>query len=248
MNPGAIAAVVEGRHGDPFAILGPHGTEIRAFLPGADAVAVLDRATGARLGALDQVHPGGFWCGTVPHPVQYRLEVQTHGTTYTADDPYSFPPTLGDLDLHLLTEGRHRDLGRVLGAHPAECQGVAGVRFAVWAPNASRVSVVGGFNYWDPRRHPMRRHHGAGVWDIFIPGVGVGAIYKYDLLGPGGEALPQGVPEPRPRAARRSRHLVISFVRHRSSSGKSLGWFLRVAVVSGGRWVNDRRRENGAKE
>ena len=190
-DAGAMLAVVEGRHGDPFAVLGPHGGEVRAFIPGADDVHVLDAATGARVASLTQAHPGGFWSGPVPNAAPYRLEVQTHGITCQAEDPYRFPPTLGSLDLHLLTEGRHRDLGHCLGAHPAEYEGVTGVRFAVWAPNAQRVSVVGDFNHWDPRRHPMRRHHGAGVWDLFLPGVAPGAIYKYSLLGPGGVVLPQ---------------------------------------------------------
>ncbi len=192
MSP-AMHAIVEGRHGDPFAILGPHDAggepRIRVFLPGADAVDVLDRA-GQLLGTLDRVHDAGFFDGAIS-AAPYRLRVQTHGIIYEADDPYRFGPTLGDLDLHLLTEGRHRDLGRVLGAHAAEYEGVPGVRFAVWAPNASRVSVVGDFNFWDSRRHPMRKHHGAGVWDLFVPGVPPGAIYKYDLIGPGGETLPQ---------------------------------------------------------
>ena len=185
-----IAALVEGRHGDPFALLGPHGDEIRVFLPDADAVEVVD-ATGREIASLDKVHPGGFFTGPAHADGAYRLRVKTHGITYEAEDPYRFGPTLGDLDLHLLTEGRHLDLGLVLGAHVAEYDGVKGVRFAVWAPNAQRVSVVGDFNHWNPARHPMRKHWGAGVWDLFIPGVEPGAIYKYDMLGQHGERLPQ---------------------------------------------------------
>jgi len=193
-HPGAVEAVAHGRHGDPFAVLGPHGAGldrvVRAFLPGAEAVTVLDRA-GQALGSLQRLHPDGFWAGAAPGDGAYRLHVTGSGGTWEQEDAYAFPPTLGDLDLYLLGEGRHRDLGHVLGAHPAVMDGVAGVRFAVWAPNASRVSVVGGFNFWDGRRHPMRRHHGVGVWDLFIPGVQAGAIYKYDILGPDGGPLPQ---------------------------------------------------------
>jgi len=193
-HPGTVEAVVHGRHGDPFAVLGPHGTGldrvVRAFLPGAESVAVLDRA-GQALGSLQRLHPDGFWAGAAPGDGAYRLHVTGSGGTWEQEDAYAFPPTLGDLDLYLLGEGRHRDLGHVLGAHPAVMDGVDGVRFAVWAPNASRVSVVGGFNFWDGRRHPMRRHHGVGVWDLFIPGVEAGAIYKYDILGPDGGPLPQ---------------------------------------------------------
>ncbi len=160
------------------------------YLPGADAVDLLHRS-GQLLGTLERVHDAGFFQGAVPAADPYRLRVQTHGVIYEAEDPYRFGPTLGDLDLHLLTEGRHRDLGHVLGAHAAEYEGVPGVRFAVWAPNARRVSVVGDFNFWDSSRHPMRKHHGAGVWDLFLPGVQPGAIYKYDMIGPSGETLPQ---------------------------------------------------------
>ena len=189
----AIQALVDGRHGDPFAILGPHGDggtrQLRVFLPGADVVTAV--APDGTTAALQRTHDAGFFEGALPWAGPYRLRVQTHGITYEADDPYRFGPTLGDLDLHLLTEGRHRGLGNCLGAHAARYEGVDGVRFAVWAPNASRVSVVGDFNHWNARRHPMRKHMGAGVWDIFIPGVTPGAIYKYDLLGPWGETLPQ---------------------------------------------------------
>ncbi len=192
---GAVEAIVQGRHGDPFAVLGPHetadGCSVRAFLPGASGGTVIDRSSGQVLGALQLLHPDGFWTGDIPARVPYDLQFDTPLGPYKTADAYAFPPTLGPLDLHLLGEGRHRELGHVLGAHPAEMDGVAGVRFAVWAPNASRVSVVGEFNFWDGRRHPMRRHAGAGVWDLFIPGIGTGAIYKYELLGPGGEMLPQ---------------------------------------------------------
>ena len=194
-DAGAIEAIVQGRHGDPFAVLGPHdtadGCSVRAFLPGASGGAVIDRADGRVLGTLQLLHPDGFWAGDIPAHVPYDLQFDTPLGPYKTADAYAFPPTLGQIDLHLLGEGRHRELGHILGAHPAELDGVAGVRFAVWAPNASRVSVVGEFNFWDGRRHPMRRHAGAGVWDLFVPSIGIGAIYKYELLGPGGELLPQ---------------------------------------------------------
>lgn len=191
----AVEAVVQGRHGDPFAVLGPHGTAagtaVRAFLPGAEAVTVLDARGGAALGALERVHPEGFWSGAIAARVPYRLRVRWQsGDESEAEDPYAYPPLLGEMDRYLLAEGRHQDLGHTLGAHPAEVEGVPGIRFAVWAPNARRVSVVGPFNHWDGRRHPMRMHHGAGVWELFIPRLDAGAIYKYELLGPRGETLP----------------------------------------------------------
>jgi 1,4-alpha-glucan branching enzyme len=194
LDPGTAAALIEGRHGDPFAVLGPHatdeGTVIRVLLPDADGVEVIDRA-GASLGILDRTDPRGLFEGPVTAAGSYRLRVQTHGITYEAEDPYRFGPTVWPLDLHLMSEGRHRDLGNCLGAHPASYDGVEGVRFAVWAPNASRVSVIGDFNYWNPTRHPMRKHGGAGIWEMFVPGANVGTVYKYDMRGPWGEPLPQ---------------------------------------------------------
>ena len=185
MSPGEVTAVVEGRHGDPFAILGRHDDEIRVFLPGADAVEVI----GAE--KLTCVNPAGFFVGPAPGEGAYRLRATSQGHTYEAEDPYRFGPTLGELDLYLLAKGSHLDLGRVLGAHLAEYEGVAGTRFAVWAPNAQRVAVVGDFNFWNSSHHPMRKHPTGGVWDLFIPGVAPGAIYKYDIIGPHGERLPQ---------------------------------------------------------
>ncbi len=186
MNPAEIDALLQGRHGDPFAILGPHDGEVRALLPGAEAVEAVTPQGAVK---LSQVHPDGFWAGPVSGA--YTLRIHWPGAIQETADPYAFGPTLGPLDLHLLGEGRHRRLGHCLGAHPATMDGTEGVRFAVWAPNASRVSVVGTFNAWDRRRHPMRKHLAAGVWEMFVPGVEPGAIYKYDLLGPHGEPLPQ---------------------------------------------------------
>ncbi len=190
LNPGAIEAIVHARHGDPFAVLGPHDGSVRAFFPGADSVAVVDRDTGIVAGALQQVHPAGFFAGSVGAHGPYRLRIQQGAAQWETEDPYAFPPVLGDLDVYLLAEGRHLDFGRALGAHPAEMDGIPGVRFAVWAPNAQRCSVVGDFNDWDGRRHPMRKRHGPGVWELFIPRIGPGAFYKYEMLGPQGDLLP----------------------------------------------------------
>ncbi|HEX3984422.1 MAG TPA: 1,4-alpha-glucan branching enzyme, partial [Acidisoma sp.] len=193
-DPLAVEAVVQARHGDPFAILGPHevdgGCAIRCFLPGAIKVEILSRESAQRLGELQLVDAAGFWSGLVPAYVPYRLGVTRPDGVAIVDDPYAFGPSLGEVDIYLLAEGRHREIGRVLGAHLARQDGVEGTRFAVWAPNARRVSVVGSFNDWDGRRHPMRHHLGAGVWEMFIPGVTAGAIYKYEILGPSGSLLP----------------------------------------------------------
>jgi 1,4-alpha-glucan branching enzyme len=194
----AIDAIVEARHGDPFAVLGPHdvagGCAVRAFIPDVDAVQAIaaegDPAGCVVLATLERVHPAGFWSGLMRQRAPYRLRVRRGDETTVRDDPYRFGPVLGELDIYLLAEGRHRELGEALGAHLATMDGVDGTRFAVWAPNARRVSVVGGFNAWDGRRHPMRQRGSSGIWELFIPGVGVGAIYKYELVGPDGALLP----------------------------------------------------------
>ena len=189
-DPAAIEAIVAARHGDPLAVLGPHDGTVRAFLPDANAVEVRARDGGGLLGTLARVHPAGFWCGAVSASVPYVLCIEAGGATHETEDPYAFGPALGDFDVYLLAEGRHREIGRTLGAQLVTQEGVPGVRFAVWAPNARRVSVVGDFNRWDGRRHPMRLRHGAGVWELFIPRLGAGAVYKYEIVGPDGGVLP----------------------------------------------------------
>ena len=175
-------------------MLGPHphdgGWIVRAFLPGARRVELVDPATAQVLATLEPVHPAGLHAGTLASRRPYLLRIHEGAAVRETEDPYAFGPLLGDLDLHLLAEGRHRELGHCLGAHPAEIEGVRGVRFAVWAPSARRVSVVGGFNGWDGRCHPMRLRHVAGVWELFVPRLLPGTLYKYELLGPDGARLP----------------------------------------------------------
>jgi 1,4-alpha-glucan branching enzyme len=194
----AVAALAAGQHGDPFAVLGMHASPdgtllVRVFWPGADSVTVLDRATGKEAAVLEKLHPEGFFAGPVPRrrgAFPYRLKLTAGDVTWEAEDPYRFPPVLGALDVHLMAEGSHRRIYERLGAHSISVEGVEGVAFAVWAPNARRVSVVGDFNQWDGRRHPMRRRIEAGIWEIFVPGVALGSIYKFELLGPDGALLP----------------------------------------------------------
>ena len=193
-DPGTIDAIVNARHGDPFAVLGPHpvpgGIVIRTLQPDAQSVSVLERATDDVICTLRRIHPAGLFSGVMQTAAPYKLRVDTGELVRESEDPYSFPLLLGDLDIHLLAEGRHHDFGRCLGAHPMRINGVQGVRFAVWAPNARRVSVVGDFNGWDGRCYPMRKRVEAGVWELFIPRLAPGALYKYELLGPWGEMLP----------------------------------------------------------
>jgi 1,4-alpha-glucan branching enzyme len=169
-DPEAVEALIEGRLGDPFALLGPHpcarGTVVRAFLPPAESVAAID-AGGVVLARLRPLQAPGLFAGVIPAATAYRLRIHwPGGLVQETEDPYSFGLLLGELDIYLLAEGSHLELGRCLGAQPMNIEGVAGVRFAVWAPNARRVSVVGDFNGWDGRRHSdaqTRRGRGLGA-------------------------------------------------------------------------------------
>ncbi|MBU1384338.1 MAG: 1,4-alpha-glucan branching protein GlgB [Alphaproteobacteria bacterium] len=191
----AVEALSGGGLSDPFAVLGPHRigerTVVRAFLPGAESVELVSRDDGASLGRLEREGDSDLWTGARTDDVPYLLRIQWPDAVQETEDPYSFGPILGDLDLHLFSEGSHWDLAQKLGSAEAVCEGVAGVRFAVWAPNARRVSVVGDFNMWDGRRHPMRRRGESGVWELFLPRLTAGATYKYEIVGPHGHVLPQ---------------------------------------------------------
>ena len=190
-----VEAIVGARHGDPFAVLGAHltsdGVVIRAFVPDAET---LEARTpeGQLLAALERRHPASFFEGLLKRKrvCPYRLHAANAGGSWEIDDPYRFAPVLGEVDDYLLVEGAHRRLWERLGAHPMEHEGVAGVHFAVWAPNARRVSVVGDFNAWDGRRASMRKRIDSGLWEIFVPAAQEGARYKFEIIGPDGELLP----------------------------------------------------------
>ncbi|AZN35276.1 1,4-alpha-glucan branching protein GlgB [Iodobacter ciconiae] len=189
-----IEAICSGCHGDPFAMLGMHldGSTlcVRAFLPEASACAVIDTATGRRLASLKLIDERGLFAGTISRrkkTFSYRLAVQWGELELLQDDPYRFAPILGEMDVWLLSEGKHHRPFEQLGAHPLQIDGVSGVAFAVWAPNARRVAVVGDFNFWDGRRHGMRLRLECGVWEIFIPEVELGACYKFEILTQAGE-------------------------------------------------------------
>ncbi|HEY9460562.1 MAG TPA: 1,4-alpha-glucan branching enzyme, partial [Paralcaligenes sp.] len=192
IDPAKIDALAAGRHGDPFSILGPHQMDqhriLRAFLPGACGVQAIgsDPATACQLFELRD----GFFIGVLSDSIEdYRLHIRWPDSEQETEDPYSFGPLLGELDMYLIAEGRHWHLADCLGAHVMSVNGVSGACFAVWAPNAQRVSVVGDFNSWDGRRHPMRLRRECGVWEIFIPRVRAGARYKFELLAGDGRLL-----------------------------------------------------------
>ncbi|WP_439082235.1 1,4-alpha-glucan branching enzyme [Streptomyces sp. WL006] len=180
--------LLAGDHHAPHDVLGAHpipgGVLVRALRPYARSVTVL--AAGSRTELHDD--GDGFFSGVLPVPEvpEYRLEVRYEDNTIEIDDPYRFWPAIGELDLHLIGEGRHEELWRALGAQPMVHQGVAGTRFTVWAPNARGVRVTGDFTYWDGTGTPMRSLGSTGVWELFLPGVGEGALYKYDICRPDG--------------------------------------------------------------
>ncbi len=188
-----LERVRQGRFDDPFSVLGPHeaggATYVTAFDPGA---AELVAVQGSKRQVLQAVpdQPGVFH-GKITGTKPYRLAGTSHdGAVFDYDDAYRFGPVLGDMDEYLLGEGTHRRLWQVLGAHVMTHEGAQGTHFAVWAPAAGRVSVVGDFNHWDARRHVMRRRGASGGWEIFVPGASDGTPYKYEIVGGDGALQP----------------------------------------------------------
>ena len=174
LNKATLNALSGGRDGNPFSLFGLHregNTRIvRTFQPQAERVDLLVGGADGGL-PMQKVHPDGIFEAEMPaRKRRYRLRISAvDGSTVDMEDAYSFPSMLGDLDLYLMGQGSHRDIFRKLGAHPTSLLGVSGTFFAVWAPNASRISVIGEFNDWDGRRHVMRLHPGNGLWEIFLP-------------------------------------------------------------------------------
>jgi 1,4-alpha-glucan branching enzyme len=199
-----VALLVAGRNGDPFAVLGRHqatlggrpAVNVRTMQPAADAV-VLVGADGVETPMTAVVD--GLFEATVPfagdlHAFGYRLRVHEGGATRELADPYQFGPILQDLDLHLFSEGTHERAWEKLGSHRSAVGPFNGVRFAVWAPNAQRVSVIGDFNRWDGRVHAMRKLVPSGIWEIFIPDLPDGVVYKYEVLTAAGDLVNKADP------------------------------------------------------
>src|SRR5512142_1990737 len=187
-------SIAAGDCSDPFALLGPHALPdgklvVRVFMPGVTALTLVG-PRGATLAEASLIHPAGLWSAMLRRPTRYRLRVHAGDPSIEFEDAYRFGEVLGELDVYLLAEGTHLRNYERLGAHLSEMDGVAGTAFAVWAPNARRVSVVGDFCGWDGRRLPMRKRHQAGVWEWFVPHVEAGALYKFEIKGPDGTQLP----------------------------------------------------------
>ena len=198
-DPAEVAALVAGEHREPHRVLGVHPTEggavVRVWRPDASRVEVLvgdhppveaERTHDAGLFEVPLVSP--------PKAADYRLRVTYGERSFTQYDAYAFWPTFGDIDLHLAGEGRHEELWRRMGAQPADVDGVAGTSFAVWAPNARSIRVVGDFNSWDGRLHPLRMLGSSGIWEIFLPEVGPGAYYKYEIVTAQGDLVTRADP------------------------------------------------------
>ena len=194
----AAQAIINADHHDPFSYLGIHGggkagVTVRAFLPYAQAVDVVDARSGKVIAPMVRTFSEGLYTAHLAKhkkPFAYRLRVKANGETQDIDDPYAFAPVLSEMDRHLLSEGTHYQTFNKLGAHVIDINGVSGVLFAVWAPNAKRVSVVGTFNNWDGRCHSMRLHPDCGIWEIFIPELGEGTLYKFEIRARNGDVLP----------------------------------------------------------
>jgi len=241
MTSQEIEALVGGYHGDPFRILGPHPVqldgqevwEVRAFLPQARRVELVVDGTAL---SMERVHPEGFFVGRLlERPRRYRFRLyRWRGDVVEEEDPYRFPPLLTDFELHLHGEGTLYEAWETLGAHPMQYDGVDGVRFAVWAPNAEVVSVVGDFNDWDTRRHPMRLRNG-GVWEIFIPGLRVGATYKYFVRS-------------RYHAYRQMKADPYGFAMEQPPKSASIVWDIDRYEWGDEAWMEQRRRRNWLAE
>jgi 1,4-alpha-glucan branching enzyme len=190
-----VGRLIEGKYDNPFELLGPHvvvdgdrrALAVRAFLPHLSQAWVVDPRQTQPPRPMRKIHPAGFFEAICPYPdsgasTPYMIQAADDGgRRVTMHDPYAFPQLLTDYDLHLLNEGRHWQLYDKLGAQMRSVDGVNGVNFAVWAPNATSVSVIGDFNGWDSRRHPMRKHIPSGFWELFIPGLSEGTLYKYQI-------------------------------------------------------------------
>ena len=242
LPPDELNSFLAGTHSDPFRILGPHrmkdGLVIRAFRPDAQKIdIVLDRQAKTEAIAAEKTHRDGFFCATLPEAARdldYHFRVTSwEGSELVLRDPYGYGPILGEVDLHLFAEGQHWQIYEKFGAHLRTMGDTAGVHFAVWAPNAQRVSVVGDFNGWDGRVNPMRKLIGSGVWELFLPSVKEGAHYKFEIRTHSGALLLKSDP--------------LAFYNQHGKSTSSLVYNLERYTWSDHEWMEARRQSDWPK-
>src|SRR6266404_5095468 len=241
LPPAELSSFLAGTHSDPFRILGPHrskgGLVIRTFRPDAQKIdIVLDQQSKEPI-AAEKFHRDGFFCAMLPDATRdlgYHFRVTSwDGSELVMRDPYGYGPILGEVDLHLFAEGQHWQIYEKFGAHLQTMGDTAGVHFAVWAPNAQRVSVVGDFNGWDGRVNPMRKLIGSGVWELFLPGVKEGAHYKFEIRTHSGALLLKSDP--------------FAFFNQHGKSTSSLVYNLERYTWSDHEWMEARRKRDWPK-
>jgi 1,4-alpha-glucan branching enzyme len=241
LPPDELNAFLSATHNDPFRILGPHRSgddlAIRVFRPDAQKVEVVPDAKQSEPVEAEKIHRDGFFCARIPgatRELDYHLRLTFwDGSQWTTRDPYRYGPIMGEIDLHLFAEGQHWQIYEKFGAHLRTIGGDAGVYFAVWAPNAQRVSVVGDFNGWDGRVNPMRKLLGSGVWELFLPGVKEGAHYKFEIRTPSGALLLKSDP--------------YAFFNQHGTSTSSLVYNLERYTWSDQEWMESRRKRDWPK-
>ena len=232
---------VAGTHSDPFRVLGPHRVgddlEIRVFRPDARKIEIVPDRDPEEPIAAQKVQQDGFFCATVlgaTRDLPYHLRVTAwDGSQQLTRDPYQYGPIMGEVDLHLFTEGQHWKIYEKFGAHLRTIGDATGVYFAVWAPNAQRVSVVGDFNDWDGRVNPMRKLIGSGVWESFLPGIKQGAHYKFEIRTQTGAVLLKSDP--------------FAFFNQHGKSTASMVYDLERYVWNDGAWMESRRTRDWPK-
>src|SRR6266700_6847378 len=238
LPPDELNSFLAGTHSDPFRILGPHrlkdGLVIRAFRPDAQKIdIVLDRQAKTEI-AAEKIHRDGFFCATLPEAkrdLDYHFRVTGwDGSELVMRDPYGYGPLMGEIDLHLFAEGQHWQIYEKFGAHLRTMGDATGVYFAVWAPNAQRVSVVGDFNGWDGRVNPMRKLLGSGVWELFLPGIKQGTHYKFEIRTQTGAVLLKSDP--------------FAFFNQHGKSTASLVYDLKRYTWNDSAWMEARRTKN----
>ena len=198
VDRGAVEAIVSAAHGDPFSVLGPHNVapgvwDVRVFIPWGDEVELIGFHDDVPVAPFQTVHPDGLRIARIESETRpgYRIKITKDKFGHVIHDPYSLGSALADYDIAAITHSNDTVFYYIFGAHPIHHGNLSGIRFVVWAPSARNVSVVGAFNDWDGRRHPMRRHPDVGVWEIFVPGLETGGAYKFEIKGHHGEVVPQ---------------------------------------------------------